>query len=84
VLNSIDADGTRDGYELTVTRLVSRAVGIPVVASGGAGKPEHLVSVFKDAGADAALIASRVHYGEWTVGGIKDHLIRSGIHVRTA
>ncbi|MGA2640502.1 MAG: imidazole glycerol phosphate synthase subunit HisF [Spirochaetia bacterium] len=82
VLNSIDADGTRDGYELTVTALVSRSVGIPVVASGGAGKPEHLVSVFKDAGADAALIASMVHYGEWTVGSIKDHLIRSGIPVR--
>ena len=76
VLNSIDADGTRDGYELTVTRLVSRSVGIPVVASGGAGKPEHLVSVFKEAGADAALIASMVHYGEWTVRGIKEHLAR--------
>jgi cyclase len=82
VLNSIDADGTRDGYELTVTGLVSRSVGIPVVASGGAGKPEHLVSVFKEAGADAALIASMVHYGEWTIGGIKDHLIRGGIPVR--
>jgi imidazole glycerol-phosphate synthase subunit HisF len=82
VLNSIDADGTRDGYELTVTGLISRSVGIPVVASGGAGKPEHLVSVFKDAGADAALIASMVHYGEWTIGAIKEHLISSGIHVR--
>jgi cyclase len=82
VLNSIDADGTRDGYELVVTGLISRGVGIPVVASGGAGKPEHLVSVFKEAGADAALIASMVHYGEWTVGTIKDHLVRSGIHVR--
>ena len=82
VLNSIDADGTRDGYELTVTRLVSRSVGIPVVASGGAGKPEHLVSVFSDAGADAALVASMVHYGEWTIGGIKDHLTRRGISVR--
>ena len=84
VLNSIDADGTRDGYELTVTRLVSRSVGIPVVASGGAGKPEHLVSVFKDAGADAALIASMVHFGEWTVRGIKEHLARGGIAVRAA
>jgi cyclase len=84
VLNSIDADGTRDGYELTVTGLVSRSVGIPVVASGGAGKPEHLVSVFKDAAADAALIASMVHYGDWTIGGIKDHLARNGIRVRAA
>jgi cyclase len=82
VLNSIDADGTRDGYELTVTSLVSRSVSIPVVASGGAGTPEHLVLVLKDAGADAALVASMVHYGEWTVGGIKEHLIRSGIPVR--
>jgi cyclase len=82
VLNSIDADGTRDGYELTVTGLVTRSVGIPVVASGGAGRPEHIVSVFKDAGADAALIASMVHYGEWTVGGVKEHLIRNGISVR--
>ena len=84
MLNSIDADGTRDGYELTVTRLVSRSVGIPVVASGGAGKPEHLVSVFKDAGADAALIASMVHFGEWTIRGIKEHLARGGIPVRAA
>ena len=82
VLNSIDADGTRDGYELTATGLISKSVGIPVVASGGAGRPEHLVDVFKKAGADAALIASMVHYGEWTVGGIKQHLARSGIPVR--
>ena len=82
VLNSIDADGTRDGYELTVTGLISRSVGVPVVASGGAGLPEHLVSVFKDAGADAALVASMVHYGEWTVGDIKSHLAKSGISVR--
>ncbi|HET6452648.1 MAG TPA: imidazole glycerol phosphate synthase subunit HisF [Spirochaetia bacterium] len=82
VLNSIDADGTKDGYELTITGLISRSVGVPVVASGGAGKPEHLVSVFKEAGADAALVASMVHYGEWTVGGIKGHLARSGIPVR--
>jgi len=82
VLNSIDADGTRDGYELTATALISKSVGVPVVASGGAGRPEHLVSVFREAGADAALIASMVHYGEWTVGGIKDHLAKSGIPVR--
>jgi cyclase len=82
VLNSIDADGTRDGYELTATGLISKSVGIPVVASGGAGRPEHLVDVFKKAGADAALIASMVHYGEWTVGGIKDHLAKNGIPIR--
>jgi cyclase len=82
VLNSIDADGTRDGYELTVTSLISGSVGVPVVASGGAGRPEHLVAVFKEAGADAALIASMVHYGEWTIAGIKGHLARNGIPVR--
>jgi cyclase len=82
VLNSIDADGTRDGYELTVTGLISRSVGVPVVASGGAGRPEHLVAVFEEAGADAALIASMVHYGEWTVGGIKSLLASRGIPVR--
>ena len=82
VLNSIDADGTQDGYELTATGLISKSVGIPVVASGGAGRPEHLVDVFRTAGADAALIASMVHYGDWTVGSIKEHLARSGIPVR--
>jgi len=82
VLNSIDADGTRDGYELTVTSIIARSVGVPVVASGGAGRPEHLVAVFREGGADAALIASMVHYGEWTVGRIKSHLARNGIPVR--
>ena len=84
VLNSIDADGTRDGYELALTGLISRSVGIPVVASGGAGRPEHLLSVFRDARADAALIASMVHYGEWTIRGIKEHLSENGIPVRKA
>lgn len=82
VLNSIDADGTKDGYDLVATSLISRSVGIPVVASGGAGRPEHIVSVFKEAGADAALIASMVHYGEWTVPAIKKHLADAGIAVR--
>ena len=82
VLNSIDADGTKDGYDLAATGLISRSVGIPVVASGGAGKPEHLAAVLTEAGADAALIASMVHYGEWTVGAIKHHLAGAGIAVR--
>lgn len=84
VLNSIDADGTKEGYELTVTGLISRSVGIPVVASGGAGKPEHLLDVFRVAGADAALIASMVHYGDWTIAGIKSYLAEQGIPVRRA
>jgi cyclase len=82
VLNSIDADGTREGYELTVTRLISSEVGIPVVASGGGGRPEHLAAVLKEGRADAALIASMVHYGEYRIAGIKEHLLREGIPVR--
>jgi cyclase len=81
-LNSIDADGTRDGYELAVTAAVSRAVGIPVIASGGAGKPEHLARVLTAGRADAALIASMVHFGTYTIGAIKDHLARAGIPIR--
>ncbi len=82
VLNSIDADGTRDGYELTATKLISEAVGIPVVASGGAGKPEHLVSVLDAGSADAALIASMVHFGDYSIGEIKSFLAARGIPVR--
>ncbi|HOE72795.1 MAG: imidazole glycerol phosphate synthase subunit HisF [Bacteriovoracaceae bacterium] len=81
-LNSIDADGTTEGYELTLTAMISRGVGIPVIASGGAGRPEHLRDVFRDAGADAALIASMVHYGRYTVPGIKAFLKDAGIPVR--
>lgn len=82
VLNSIDADGTRDGYEIRATRLVSLAVGIPVVASGGAGIPEHLVRVLTEGCADAALIASMVHYGDYTIQSIKRKLSESGVPVR--
>ncbi len=81
-LNSIDADGTNAGYELTLTSLISRNVTIPVIASGGAGKPEHILDVFIDADADAALIASMVHYREYTIRGIKEFLKESGIPVR--
>jgi imidazole glycerol-phosphate synthase subunit HisF len=81
-LNSIDADGTKEGYELTITSRVSEAVGIPVIASGGAGVPEHLREVLIEGKADAALIASMVHYGEHTLQGIKDHLARHGVPVR--
>jgi cyclase len=82
VLNSIDADGTRDGYELTVTRLLSQNVGIPVVASGGAGKPEHLLDVFEKGKAHAALVASMVHFGDYTVGDIKAFLASRGLPIR--
>ena len=82
VVNSIDADGTRDGYECTLTRLVADAVGVPVVASGGAGRPEHLRQVFRDAHADAALVAGMVHYGDYRVVDIKRELTAAGIPVR--
>ena len=82
-LNSIDADGTNDGYELTVTSLISRSVSIPVIASGGAGKPEHLRDVLIKADADAALIASMVHYRHYTVGQIKAYLQMEGVPVRS-
>lgn len=82
VLNSIDADGTKSGYELTVTELISTNVGIPVVASGGAGSWQHIRDVFERAKADAALVASVVHYGTFSVAEIKRHLQESGIPVR--
>ena len=82
VLNSIDADGTKDGYELKVTRLIATSVGVPVIASGGAGTPGHLVDVFSEGRADAALIASMVHFGEYTIGQIKQHLAANDVPVR--
>ncbi len=82
-LNSIDADGTKDGYELTLTRLVSDNVGIPVIASGGAGNPDHMADALTEGKASAALIASIVHYGEYTLPGIKEHLAGRGVKVRT-
>ena len=82
VVNSIDADGTRDGYELRLTRMISDAVRIPVIASGGAGVPEHLYDVLTDGRADAALVASMVHYGDYTVSGLKRDLHDRGVKMR--
>ena len=81
-LNSVDADGTQNGYEITLTSLISEAVSIPVIASGGAGIPEHLAEVLTEGKADAALIASMVHYGTYTIEDIKDHLASQCIPVR--
>lgn len=81
-LNSIDADGTQNGYEINLTRLISTRVGIPVIASGGAGTPDHLADVLTAGCADAALIASMTHFGGYTVRGIKDHLADAGVKVR--
>src|SRR5579859_7842008 len=71
VVNSIDADGTRDGYELKLTRLVAEAVSVPVVASGGAGNLQHMFEVLSQGKADAALAASIFHYGDFTIGEAK-------------
>ncbi|MFP3870928.1 MAG: imidazole glycerol phosphate synthase subunit HisF [Syntrophobacteria bacterium] len=81
-LNSIDADGTQEGYEINLTRLISSSVSIPVIASGGAGRPEHLAEILTEGWADAALIASMVHYGTYTIREIKQHLHHRGIKVR--
>jgi cyclase len=84
VLNSIDADGTREGFDLEITRRVSEAVSVPVVASGGAGKLEHMAEVLLQAKADAVLAASIFHYGDHTVGDVKRFLAQRGIPVRPA
>lgn len=81
-LNSIDADGMQEGYELKLTSLISENVSIPVIASGGAGKPEHLAEVLTKGRADAALIASMIHYGTYTIPEIKSYLASQGVKVR--
>jgi len=81
-LNSIDADGTQTGYEIDLTALISGAVTIPVIASGGAGRPEHLRDVLTVGKADAALVASMVHYGTCTIPDLKRYLSGCGIPVR--
>lgn len=81
-LNSIDADGTQQGYEINLTRLISTNVGIPVIASGGAGLPEHLRAVLSEGCADAALIASMVHFGGYRIIDLKNHLHQSAVKVR--
>ncbi len=82
VLTCMDRDGTRDGYDLEITAAVSRCVGIPVVASGGAGKPEHLADAIEHGGADAALAAGIFHFAECTIQEVKELFIRRGIPVR--
>ena len=82
VVNSIDADGTKAGYEIFLTSMISNSVRIPVIASGGAGTPEHLSEVLSEGKADAALVASMLHYGEYTISEIKSHLNANGHQVR--
>jgi cyclase len=82
VLNSIDADGTRKGYDISITRQVSERVPVPVVASGGAGTLEHLAEVLRDGKADAVLAASIFHFGDYTVNDVKQFLATQGIPIR--
>ena len=84
LLTSIDGDGARTGYDLALTRAVSSAVSVPVIASGGAGNASHLVDAFREGGADAALVAGILHDGTTTVGRLKSELARAGLYVRGA
>jgi imidazole glycerol-phosphate synthase subunit HisF len=82
LLTSMDKDGTKDGYDIELTRAVASSVNIPVIASGGAGNLEHLRDVFTQANADAALVASIFHYGEYTIREAKKYLKSQGINIR--
>jgi cyclase len=82
VLTSMDADGTQNGYDLPMTRAVSDAVEVPVVASGGAGQPEHLRAALTEGGAHAALAASIFHYRQYSIAETKDYLAAHGVPVR--
>ncbi len=83
-VNSIDADGTRDGYELRLTRAVADAVNIPVIASGGAGEPRHLLEAVTTGGASAALVASIVHFGQYSIRACQECLAAGGVRTRLA
>jgi len=82
LLTSMDADGTKDGYDIELTRAVSEAVNIPVIASGGAGNLDHMVDVLEQGRADAVLAASIFHFGEYSVADAKSHLASKGIPIR--
>ena len=82
LLNSIDADGTKEGYDLDLTRRISDSVSVPVIASGGVGNLQHLVDGFTQGGAHAVLAASIFHFGEYTIAEAKAYLEESGVSVR--
>jgi len=84
VLTSMDADGTKDGYDIEITRAVAEAVEIPVVASGGCGSPEHIYQALTEGEASAALAASIFHYGEYTIGAVKQYLAERNVPIRLA
>ena len=82
MLTSMDRDGTRNGYDIELTRAVSSAVRIPVIASGGAGKLEHFYEALTAGGASAVLAASLFHFGEFSIAKVKDYLRVRGVEVR--
>ncbi|MDG2111451.1 MAG: HisA/HisF-related TIM barrel protein, partial [Actinomycetota bacterium] len=82
LLTSMDGDGTKTGYDLALTRAVSDAVDVPVIASGGVGTLDHLVEGATDGGADAVLAASIFHFGEYTVAEAKEAMLDAGVQVR--
>ncbi len=82
LLTSMDYDGTKEGYDLELTRIVAQAVGVPVIASGGAGRLEHFARVLTEGGADAALAASLFHFGQLSIGQVKQYLAEQRITVR--
>lgn len=82
LLTSMDSDGTEAGYDIGLTRTIAESVGIPVIASGGAGTKEHIYEALTEGKAEAALIASIVHYGKMTIAEIKDYLLGRGVEVR--
>lgn len=82
LLTSMDADGTKNGYDLKLTRAISEAVGVPVIASGGAGTLDHLVEAVTEGKADAVLAASIFHFGEFTIRQVKEYMRSSGVTVR--
>src|SRR5690606_3273446 len=82
LLTSMDADGTKDGFDIALTRAISEAVGIPVIASGGAGEAEHFYDVFTEGKADAGLAATIFHYKELTIKEVKSYLMQKGVEMR--
>jgi cyclase len=78
----MDRDGTKDGYDIPLTRAIARKVNIPVIASGGAGKLDHFLEVIEEADADAVLAASLFHYGELSISQVKEYLAKNGVAVR--
>lgn len=83
MLTSMDRDGVKEGYDLELTRMISEAVSIPVIASGGVGEPKHILEAFTEGKADAALAASIFHFGEYSIADVKKYLVENGVAVRS-